>query len=482
MAYGITSAGFVKKTFDEIKSQMEISWKNKFGQDQDLSVDSPNAMLIAIPALMIDELWQVAENTWHSQDRNSAEGVALDRTVALIGIERLNESPSTANVSFRGTNSTIVPLGTQVKQQNTNLVFETILESKIISNSCNWIQIQINSVANSTAYRLYIDGDVYSYTSDSSATNAEIIAGLKSAVETASLGLSVVDEGSGLMTISANDLDDSYDIAASSLLTISKVQSIFEVECSETGANEVPANTLNQIVQSLAGVDSVNNFTIGQAGRNIETDQETRLRAQTDKSVAGFNFTDAIKAKLIDDVAGISYCRVYENDTMETDSNSIPAKSWEAVIEGGTNSDIANTLRLMKVAGMSLNGSETEVVVDGDGIPHTIKFSRPDNAYFWLKITINSYNAEEDFPVNGETAIKQSIIDFVKNKKFNIGETIVSQKFLSAVYNASGVGSATVEIAQTSTIDGSPTYSTNNINLSIRQKPVFDLTRISVVL
>lgn len=482
MVYGITSTGFLRKSFDEIKTEMEDSWKNKFGQDQDLSADSPNSMIISIPAMMIDELWQVAENIYNSLDRNKAEGTELNRTMGLIGMERLNESPSTANVSFRGLNSTAIPKFSQLKQENTDLIFETIMDSKITSNSCNWIQMQINSLLNSAAYRLYIDGDVYSYNSDSSATYSEIINGLKNAVESASIGLSIADEGSGLMTISANDLDDSYDISGSALLSIYRVQSVIETKCTINGSNEVAQNSINSTVQSIAGVDSVNNFTAGQSGRNTETDQEARLRSQADKSVAGFNFTDAIKAKIIDDVQGVSYCRVYENDSMITDSNSIPAKSWEAIIEGGADSDIANTLFLMKVAGMALSGSENKIIKDGDGIPHQIKFTRPENNYIWIRATINSYNSEEDFPANGEAAIKQSIFNFTKNKKFNIGDTIISQKFISPIYEVSGIGSVIVEIAQTSTINGTPTYSQNNINLGIRQKPVFDLTRISVVL
>lgn len=482
MAYGITETGFVRKTFQEILTDLETNWKNKFGQDQDLSTDSPNSMIISIQASMLDELWQVAEDTYNSLNRNTAEGISLDRTAGLIGIERLAESPSTANVSFRGTNSTTVPAGTQLKQSNTNLIFETISENKISTISCNYVQFQINSLLNSTVYKIYINGDVYSYTSDASATYSEIILGLKTTIESALLGLTVVDEGSGLFNITADDLDDSYDISSSGLFTIVKVQSIIESQCSEFGANEVPANSINQIVQSLSGVESVNNFTAGQIGRFTESDQELRLRSQTDKSVSGFNFTDAIKSKIIDDVQGVSYCKVYENDSMITDLNSIPPKSWEAIIEGGTASDIANTLKLMKVAGISLHGTETQIVYDSDKIPHTIKFTRPDNIYIWLKITINSYNNEEVFPINGDVAIKQSIMNFVKNNRFNIGDLIVSQKFLTPVYEVLGIGSATVEIAQTATISGTPSYNTSNINLTIRQKPVFDLTRILIVL
>lgn len=480
--YGITSNGFNRKTFDLIKSDLEAKWKEKLGKDQDLSEDSPNAMIIGLVSSMADELWQVGEDAYNSLNRNSAEGVSLENTVALIGMEKEDETASTANVSFKGDNGSVIPLTTQVKQSSTGLIFETIAAGLITSDSCNLIQFQINTIANSTAYRLYIDGNVYTYTSDGSATYAEIIAGLKVVVEGAALGLTITDNGSGLMTIQATDPDDSYDISASSYLTVGKVRSVLEVQCTTTGANQIAVDSINELSESLAGVDSVSNLSAGKTGRAIETDQELRLRSQTDKAVAGFNFTDAIKAKISDEVAGVSYCRVYENDSMTTDSNSINAKSYEAVVEGGIDSVIADLLAKMKVAGISQSGSTSQSVKDSDNIPHTIKFTRPTNSYLWVKVTIDSYNSEENFPANGEAAIKQAVLEFANSSKFNIGDTIVLQKFLTPVFEVNGIGSATITMAQTAAVDDAPSYGSSNINLTIRQKPNFDLTRISVVL
>jgi uncharacterized phage protein gp47/JayE len=127
MPYGVTPTGFNRKPFDIIQAKLEDNWRNKLGQDQDLSPDSPNAMIIGLTAAMADECWQNAEDSYNSLNRNSAEGVPLDNSVALIGMERKDESATTVIVSLKGTNTTNIPTTTQVKQQNTNLVFQPLL-------------------------------------------------------------------------------------------------------------------------------------------------------------------------------------------------------------------------------------------------------------------------------------------------------------------------------------------------------------------
>lgn len=479
--YGITTNGFVRKTQEIIKSDLESDWKSELGQDQDLSEDSPNSIIIGLVADMADELWQVAEDAYNSLNRNAAEGVPLENAVSLVGIEKEDESPSTANVSFKGDNVTIIPAGTQVKQQNTALIFTTLEDTLIQQSQCNWIQLQINNLSNLTIYRLYIDGNVYSYNSDASATYAEVILGLKTVLEAALIGLTITDNGAGLLTIEATDKDDIHDIAETSLFTVVKVQSVIEVECIETGPNEVSIGSINEISTAIAGLDSVYNYYAGETGRGIETDPEIRFRTQSDIAVAGFNFTDAIKAKILNEVPGASYCKVYENDTLtDPDSNGIAAKSWEAIIEGGSDSNIAELLFKMKTAGMRSSGSELVTVNDSDLIPHNIRFTRPTNIYIWVKATINSYNPEEDFPSAGEAAIKAAMLEYAS--RFNIGDLIVAQKFITPVFEVPGIGSVTITIASTALPGDIPSYATTNINCTIRQKPNFDLSRMVVVL
>ena len=481
MTYGVTTNGFVRKTNEQIISDLENRWKTLFGQDSDLSEDSPNSILIGLIGSMADSLWQTAEDTYNSLNRNTASGVPLENAVSLVGIDKKGASASSSNVSFRGDNATSIPSNTQVKQSSTGLIFKTSEYRFITQGECNWIQITVTTVSNNATYRFYIDGNTYSYVSDGTATADEIVAGLKAVVEAAAIGLTITDEGSGLMTIEATDKNDIYDITADSKMTVGKVQSQIEVTALEVGKNEIAAETIDTISTAISGLDSVRNYYAGETGREIETDQELRLRTQQDIAVAGFNFVDAIRAKILDEVPGVNYCRVYENDSLVTDSDNIPAKSFETVAEGGSNANIAAKLFQMKVAGIKSHGDITVEVKDNQDIPHNIKFSRPSNLYMWVKVIIDSYNNEEDFPADGEAAIKESILEFAEDY-FNIGDVIVTQKFYKPLYEIEGIGSATITIASTATAGGTPTYGASNINCSIKEKPLFDLSRIDVTL
>jgi uncharacterized phage protein gp47/JayE len=130
---------------------------------------------------------------------------------------------------------------------------------------------------------------------------------------------------------------------------------------------------------------------------------------------------------------------------------------------------------------MSTDGQISVSVKDSDSIPLRVKFSRPTNVYFWLKITIESYNEEEDFPANGELSIKQSVLNFAKNN-FNIGNIVVLQKLINSVYETPGIEKIELEMAVTESVDDEPIYSSENYNCSIREKPNFDLSRIDVIL
>ena len=481
MTFGVTPTGFNRKTNEDIISDLETSWKDEFGQDSDLSEDSPNSIIIGLIGSMSDSLWQVAEDSYNAINVNTAEYTDLDNAASLVGTERKATSASTANVSFKGDNATLIPTNTQVKQSSTGLILKTLVDAFLTQGAINWIQITVTTITDSATYRFYIDGNTYSYVADASATADEIVAGLKAVVESAAIGLTITDEGSGLMTIEATDKNDIYDITADSKMTIGKVQSIIEVTSITVGANEIAANTIDEISTALSGLDSVNNYFEGETGRETESNQELRLRRKQDIAVAGFNFTDAIRAKIIDEVVGVSYCRVYENDSLVTDSDGIDPKSYEAVVEGGSNANIAEKLSKLKTAGIPSDGDVTVEVINDQGIPNNIKFSRPTNNYIWVKVVIDSYNTEEEFPVDGEAIIKAALLEYAEDY-FNIGDIIVTQKFNTPVYSVSGIGSVTITIAETGTPGGTPSYSASNINLSIRQKPNFDLTRMLVTL
>ncbi len=63
------------------------------------------------------------------------------------------------------------------------------------------VDVTVSTAANSTAYALTINGTVVSYTSDGSATKAEIVAGLVAAIEASDQGAAVIARATGTDTL-----------------------------------------------------------------------------------------------------------------------------------------------------------------------------------------------------------------------------------------------------------------------------------------
>lgn len=483
MAFGITDNGFVRKTLQDIKTSLENKWKDPstgFGANSDLSEDSPNSILIGIMASGLDPAWQQLENSHNSLNPNAATGVSLDNDSNLTGIQRKDESKTVVSTSFKGTNGLIITANSQFSQSSTGNVFENLEQILLSQYEINSIDLQIDTVLDLTTYTVVINSASYFYTSDASATVDEIINGLKAVIEAAAIGLSVTNNGDSTFTIEADDLSDTYNVVEGTNISILKVQSIGELTALEYGQIEATANSVDTIDTPISGLDSVFNHIDGEAGSEIEADSALRQRRERDITVAGFNFTDAIRSKLIDNVDGVSFARVYENDTLSI-VNDIDPKSIEAVVEGGSSSDIAEQLFQLKVGGISTSGNTTINYPDSQGVTHAVKFSRSENTYIWVKVTINSYNTEETFPSNGSDAIKTAVYDYGIDT-FSIGDDIILQKFYNPVYSIPGLGDVTIQIAETVNPTDVPSYGSANISVDIRTIGNFSESRVEVVL
>ncbi|WP_394557370.1 baseplate J/gp47 family protein [Priestia aryabhattai] len=100
--------GFKKKTYQDLKEDLETKFKEKFGNDINTSSRSVFGMLIGIFAWFLAILWEMAERVYNSSYSSKAEGVQLDRLASNRGISRDQESESYVDLAFTGVpNSTV---------------------------------------------------------------------------------------------------------------------------------------------------------------------------------------------------------------------------------------------------------------------------------------------------------------------------------------------------------------------------------------
>ena len=72
----VTETGLKRKTLQEVRAEIEQSFKEIFGPDFETSVDSPNGLLISQLSLAFGNLWELAFEVFSSRDPGEARLVS----------------------------------------------------------------------------------------------------------------------------------------------------------------------------------------------------------------------------------------------------------------------------------------------------------------------------------------------------------------------------------------------------------------------
>lgn len=261
--------------------------------------------------------------------------------------------------------------------------------------------------------------------------------------------------------------------------TISGGSVTLPVEAVEPGADgNLQADTVTEVVNPLAGIDSVTNPEEMTGGREQETDPEFRERYRD--SVAGTKAStlEAIRARLLK-VTGVRTAIVLENNTMET-VDGRPPKSFEPVCLGGEPEEIAEAIFETRAAGIATHGDEEAIAEDVAGREHTIKFSYADEIDLHVSMTLTT---DERFPEEGEDLIVSALVQLIGGEDkdgeiyagLGMNEDVSYTKVVSAVYSAPGIVDADVDISD----DGE---SFNKQNIETDETEVAELHYDNVVI
>jgi hypothetical protein len=227
----------------------------------------------------------------------------------------------------------------------------------------------------------------------------------------------------------------------------------------------------------------------------FNTDQATTmtdLKAQIEADIANTTVTvdilDTNTRTLIITLSTTDHINVTENVTggasqpegriVYSDADGRPPKSFEAVVEGGTDADVAQVIWDSMPSGIEPFGNTTVVIVDSEGDNQTIKFSRPVSKYVWVKVK-RDFNTEESYPTDGDTQIKNNIVDW-SLLNLDSGDDVIRQRLGDPVYEVSGIGDIEISLDYSNNIGHTPSYSLQNVPVLGREKAIFDVSRIIV--
>ena len=439
---GVTDQGFVIKRLADILASDRALAVQLFqdliqpGDVVDTSDSSALGRLISLAAPSEADLWEAAQEVYAAFDPNSATGIALDNLVAYAGITRKEQTFTTSSILVAGDTNTLIPVGQTVGSSTTGEQFTTVGAISLAASNASGITVSVVTLQNSTAYTISysntISTNVITYTSDASATVAEILAGLQSVIAGAHPTLTSSVVGTTLV-IDRNDIFQTVNFTTSVNLGITKVRTVGEVVAINAGPIEQPTNTIDTILTPMLGWDSVNNPVVASAGTNRETDEELRLRFRNGKFDRATNTLDAIYSALIN-TDGVSEVTIYENDTSVVDGNGVPGHSFLPIVSGGLSTDIANAIWTNKPIGILSYGNTTVVITDVQGFPHDVSFSRADPVVVYISMDITT---DINFPANGNDAIRSALIEYFA-ANFGTGDDVIYSRLYTPINSIPG--------------------------------------------
>lgn len=368
---------------------------------------------------------------------------------------------------------------------NPAIKFLSAEERTISRSSFNKAKVKVVSTQPGEAYTVALNGTLYSYTCKAQDGPEAILGGLRDLIlaDEAEAFTASVDSENVLLIIEAADVESENSMLLTDNLTTESVTAIISFASEEPGEVSLPNGAITKIVTAPTGFLSCTNLCGYVAGRLLETDVELR-QSYVDKIFSrSSRMTDSIRSAILANCAGVTAVQVYENRTNETDSEGRPPHSVEAVVDGGSNSDIAEQILATVSAGITTYGSVSVDVPGEDDDMIEVCFNRPTYIYCWFKVTLTISKASL-VPANYAELVETAIVDAMSQVE-NGEDVVPQQQFLPAIYEqVPGISYIDVSIyTTTSASEGQPSsYPLRSVEITNRQRAMTSSTRIEVAL
>lgn len=182
--------------------------------------------------------------------------------------------------------------------------------------------------------------------------------------------------------------------------------------------------TIGTITNQITIVDGVTNVinNVGYTTLGVNEESDTNFRIRRERSVANYsgNNTDSMIGNLLA-LDGVDAVNVHTNTGNTTDeTGTLPHYMW-VVVEGGANTDIAETI-YASMAGCGTRGNVTIPLITKSLQTINIKFDRPTVLPLYIKFDVKTLKDIAEVDTDG---IKDYIAE---NLTYNIGENAETSK------------------------------------------------------
>ena len=448
--YGLTPTGLVPKTTDLVRQDINALEIAKFGPSWDVSDSSPDGAVAGIFAERMGQMWDLVQQVAGSQDPDQATGAALDALCLLTGTFRSPARSSSATLTLTGVAATVVASGSRAATASTGQLFQTTVSGTLAALTA-WVTLTPYVIG----ARVTNGGNGYQCT----------VAGTTSAT-----GPTFSPLGTGASTGTDGTVTWRYlggGVAAVDVLATSV----------NTGAIVAVSGDISAINTPVGGWTGVLNVLDATLGNDVQTDASLRVARIAQLSAPGTATPNAIRSAVLQ-VANVTSCTVFVNNTDFTNVDNMPPHSVEVLALGGLDADIAAVLFAQIAAGVAYQGLTTVLVADSQGVSQTIKFSRPVQIPIYVAISV--VKDPTSYPANGDAQVALAIVTYGSAQL--VGKDAVAASVGAQAFTIAGV----LDVPRTGALQGaligisaSPTTDATVV-ITTRQQAVWDTSRVVV--
>jgi uncharacterized phage protein gp47/JayE len=257
--------------------------------------------------------------------------------------------------------------------------------------------------------------------------------------------------------------------------------------CQTAGAVVAGAGTLNQIVTTVAGWDTVSNTNAALVGSEVETQAAFENRRYNSVAKNSRSAEASVYARVADisDVIATYVTGNRTNIAKTVDGYTLSPHSIYVAVIGGEDEEIAQAIYNSLSAGCDYNGNTTvEVTDENTGAIENVTFMRPSDYPIYFRVTVqNDGNLPDDYENIIKEAIQANFYGTDTETTIN-GEAILriimnsdvyASRFLPSILNAGVNQILAVELST----DGSTWQ--DFIHIPITASPSVDASNISIV-
>lgn len=420
--YGIQTSGFVAKSRATILSELEASAKAAFGDSNlDVSEDSFVGLLLGVIADNLALNWETAQGVYAQAFPDGATGVSLERACSFTGISRKAAYGSQVDVRVLGDPALrIINLPVHVGctlVPGEHFVSDSGASATVVSVHAGYLTI-------TGVLGTFQEDEGLTGTTHSGSAGGPQYFDVSSSV--------LIPKGttfdSGVGSTQVVTMADNY----MTIIDGSLVGAYLRCEATTTGPIAFNALCITRLTSVVSAIFSFSN-PLSQAvlGANIESDDELRARRESSLQIIGGSSLDAIRSRVLD-VSHVTEAYCYINDDNVLDTYGQPAHSFQIVVRGGADLDIATAIMKTKPVGIYCHGTSSINLIDATGVSRTIRWTRPSPVPIYVTVNVETYGQQIS-----DAALVAAVRDTITGLEtsYKIGNDVVASKMVKAIFD-----------------------------------------------